>query len=141
MPGPLSGSATAVGVVPPCYLSCMHHRSCEHELNLIQSMLCLDGVVPTWHLHSCILKNAHGSSPGAKQSCSNLSGCHRPSAVCSNAVRAKQQCLQMLSSHHEVQYPQCRWIRTERTMCMEIFPCIWTACATFLVVTCMVVTT
>ena len=23
----------------------------------------------------------------------------------------------MLSTHHEVQYPQCRWIRTERTMC------------------------
>ena len=34
-------------------------------------------------------QKAHGSSPGAKHSCSTLSGCHRPSAVCSNAVRAK----------------------------------------------------
>ena len=36
-----------------------------------------------------VSSKAYGSSPGAKQSCSNLTGCHRPSAICSYAVRAK----------------------------------------------------
>ena len=43
--------------------------------------------------HSGIAKSVaskgYGPSPGAKQGCSNLSGRHRPSAICSNAVRAK----------------------------------------------------
>ena len=31
--------------------------------------------------------------------------------------KKSQQCAQMLSTHYKVPYPQCRWIRTERTMC------------------------
>ena len=31
--------------------------------------------------------------------------------------KKSQQCAQMLSTHHKVPSPQCRWIRTERTIC------------------------
>ena len=66
---------------------------------------------------------AYGPSPGAKQSCSNLTGRHRPSAICSNAVRAKlpvknrSSGSRSLSTYINVPYPQCRCISTERTMC------------------------
>ena len=70
-----------------------------------------------------VSSKAYGPSPGAKQSCSNLTGRHRPSAICSNAVRAKlpvenrSNVIKSLSTHLEVLYPQCRCISTERTMC------------------------
>ena len=70
-----------------------------------------------------VSSKAYGSSPGAKQSCSNLTGRHRPSAICSNAIRAKlavknrSSGSRSLSTHLNVPYPQYRCISTERTMC------------------------
>ena len=70
-----------------------------------------------------VSSEAYGPSPGAKQSCSNLTGRYHPSAICSNAVRAKlpvkirSSGSSSLSTHLKVPYPQYRCISTERTMC------------------------
>ena len=73
--------------------------------------------------HSGIAKSVaskgYGPSPGAKQGCSNLSGRHRPSAICSNAVRAKlpvknrSSVSKSLSTHLEVLYPHAESVLNE----------------------------
>ena len=59
-----------------------------------------------------VSSKAYGLSPGPRQSCSNMTGRHRSSAICSNAVRAKlpvksrSSVSKSYSTHHEVLYPQ-----------------------------------
>ena len=77
--------------------------------------------VPLAKLHP---QKSHGSSPGAKHSCSKLSGFHRPSTVCSNAVLSKlsvKGCSSVYRcrANNRVPSPQCHWIRL-------IIPCVQT---------------
>ena len=67
-----------VCAISPASMNFNWYRVCHASRGISQRGTC-----------KVVSSKAYGSSPGAKHSCSNLSGCHRPSAVCSNAVRAK----------------------------------------------------
>ena len=88
------------------------HRVCRASTGVSQRGTC-----------KVVSSKACGSSPGAKHSCSNLSGCHRPSAVCSDAVRAKLS-VKSRSSVHRCWVPRTKYHRRNAAGSVLNEPCV-----------------